>query len=305
MSTPMMSYMHSFSVTENHIVLYMNNVEFSQTCVLNSLKSDWTGVSGCFSWKDENKETAVMVVNMNTGKIAKIAKAENAFVLHHANAYEEGEEIVLDMCTYENSSILKETFFNNNKLKNITLRDEFRERFTPPAFKRLRIPMETKQTASDGDSDAQILFDEIHPRDEKGNNRGFDFPLVNPRYKGKKYCFIYGLSTPFSGNSKRYSAAAWVKMNVCELGKEPVIYFDGPTIFPNGDAQFIPNPNGVNEDDGVILTVIMDGSSGETQLAVIDAKTMKSVATVAIKDRRLRRELKMPNGIHSIWVGEN
>lgn len=44
-----------------------------------------------------------------------------------------------------------------------------------------------------------------------------------------------------------------------------------------GEAIFIADPNRTVEDDGVLLSVVLDGLEGKSDLLVLDAKTVKEV----------------------------
>ena len=44
--------------------------------------------------------------------------------------------------------------------------------------------------------------------------------------------------------------------------------------------MFVPAPGALDEDDGSLLVVSMDGETGNTNLLILDAKTMDVVATV-------------------------
>ena len=44
----------------------------------------------------------------------------------------------------------------------------------------------------------------------------FDFPMINENYRGKKYCYVYGLS------AFAYSRTALVKKNVCNPAEDKV-----------------------------------------------------------------------------------
>lgn len=51
------------------------------------------------------------------------------------------------------------------------------------------------------------------------------------------------------------------------------------SAFP-GEAYFIPAPGAVAEDDGVLLTVVLDGKRAQSHLYVLNATTMQTIATV-------------------------
>jgi torulene dioxygenase len=63
-----------------------------------------------------------------------------------------------------------------------------------------------------------------------------------------------------------------------------------------GEAVFVADPEGTKEDDGVLLSVVLDGRLEKSYLLVLDARTMTEVA---------RAEMNIPVGFgfHGKHVG--
>jgi torulene dioxygenase len=62
-----------------------------------------------------------------------------------------------------------------------------------------------------------------------------------------------------------------------------------------GEAIFVPDPDGKEEDDGVLVSVILQCKEQYSYLAVIDAKTMQEIATA-------RAPNMIPMGFHGAFV---
>lgn len=97
------SYMHSFSITENYIILaeypfVVNPTDF----LLQGLPFIKN-----FKWKPE-KGTRFTVVDKTSGKIISSIHTEAFFAFHHINAYENQDEIIMDMITYPDVSIIQD-----------------------------------------------------------------------------------------------------------------------------------------------------------------------------------------------------
>jgi len=60
-----------------------------------------------------------------------------------------------------------------------------------------------------------------------------------------------------------------------------------------GEPTFLPDPEGIEEDDGVHLSVVLDGTKGKSYLLVLDARTFDEV-------RRADMEIVVP-----FWVARN
>lgn len=98
-----------------------------------------------------------------------------------------------------------------------------------------------------------------------------ELPTINPHYTCRKHRYVYaitnrGLSTV---------ADALVKTDT-ETGD--VLIWSGPRGHTPGEAIFIPKPvqdgETLAEDDGVLLSLVLDGEAKKSYLMCLDAKTM-------------------------------
>jgi torulene dioxygenase len=55
------------------------------------------------------------------------------------------------------------------------------------------------------------------------------------------------------------------------------LYWDNQKGHTPGEAIFVPDPEGTDEDDGVLLSVVLDGFKEMSYLVCLDAKTMKEI----------------------------
>lgn len=105
---------------------------------------------------------------------------------------------------------------------------------------------------------------------------GFDFCVINPHYQGKKYQYVYGISSYISPHSPY--AHKMIKVNVdtketmeWECQRDQVVH----------EPIFVPNPrsifNGDDEDDGLLVTVLKMKYEEVNYLVVVDAKTMQEL----------------------------
>ena len=65
-----------------------------------------------------------------------------------------------------------------------------------------------------------------------------------------------------------------VKKNVCNSSCD--LFWFKPNHYPS-EPTFIPRPNAVEEDDGILVDIILDGEKGKSYVAIFDAQTMKVV----------------------------
>merc|ERR1711971_974330 len=65
----------------------------------------------------------------------------------------------------------------------------------------------------------------------------------------------------------------------------------------SGEPIFIPNPNGSSEDDGVLLVIVLDGSTQLSYLLLLDGQSFETLAEA-------RLDTFIPMSIHGSWFDE-
>ena len=157
------SYMHSFAITENHVVL----VEFP--LVVNPLRLAGGGTSfiESYRWRPE-RGTRVTVVDKRTGESRDAGTCAPMFSFHHVNAFERDGEIVLDLVAYDDASIIDRLFLSE-------LRDGAKGARVG-TVRRLRVPL----------AGGTVGVEELSPE-------RLDLPRIDyARCNGRDYRVVYG-----------------------------------------------------------------------------------------------------------------
>ncbi|KAG8168980.1 hypothetical protein KVR01_001729 [Diaporthe batatas] len=94
-----------------------------------------------------------------------------------------------------------------------------------------------------------------------------ELPTINPAQHTKSYRFVYSLA--MSGRSTLVDTI--LKTN---LVSRAVLQWNNPPGHTPGEAIFVARPGGIKEDDGVLLSVVLDGFSKKSYLLCLDARTM-------------------------------
>lgn len=84
---------------------------------------------------------------------------------------------------------------------------------------------------------------------------------------------------------------ALVKFNLCKGTR--AAEWAVPGHFP-AEPKFIPRPGSTDEDDGVLVSPVLDGSAQSSYLIVIDAKTMQPLQQFAVGQH-------VPATLHGTW----
>src|SRR5437764_3410177 len=101
------AYMHSFGMPERFVVL----AEFP--LVVNPMKLALSAHAFIenYRWKPE-RGTRFLVIDRSDGTVRMKATAEPFFCFHHVNAFEEGDEVVVDLIAYEDPKIIQALYLD-------------------------------------------------------------------------------------------------------------------------------------------------------------------------------------------------
>lgn len=249
-------FMHSFALTEHYAVLV------EQPCAY-ALDFKWSE----FGWYP-SLPTQWRVVELATGSEVATLASDAFFFFHVINAYEAANgSVVVDLLPYNDTAILDalyvEQMEKHPERMNTIGRDVVPVRYVldPAAPNGTRVVGRRLSTAN------------------------IELPRVSPAVQNREYRYAYGMHLS-SEDSPIFDAIARVDV---ETG-ESLLWSGGPDTWP-GEPIFVPRPASAPrtlaaapgaEDDGVVLTVVLDSATSESFLAVIDASTMREVARATV-----------------------
>jgi len=251
-----------------------------------------TGFDACISCsiadKLDSEDSQFIIFDLKSSNadakpvaVINTPKASNFFIFHYANGKfsdSTRRKIDLDACSYNSMAGLlgKQVLGNIKDIMSPDVRNSMQ--YFCDNFKRVTLDLDSKTISSRVDFPLQ---------DSAGNKYRVELLSINNAFSGKDYCTAYAV-TFHSGGSPRYEDMGVLKINLCTaksvaLGALPattptVTVFTQPNLFL-GEPIFVPNTGATAEDDGHLLVVSRDGNDNKTKLLVIDAKTMKLVAS--------------------------
>ena len=93
--------MHSFGMTQRYLIL----TEFP--LVVNPLKLLLSGKPFIrnYQWQPE-RGVRFHIVEKDSGRLVRTARSESFFAFHHVNAFEDGNDILLDIVTRHDASVI-------------------------------------------------------------------------------------------------------------------------------------------------------------------------------------------------------
>jgi carotenoid cleavage dioxygenase-like enzyme len=241
------AYMHSFALTERYIVLAEFSLRLPLANVLNLAFGGKPFIQN-FVWQP-NQDTVFTVIEKTSGKVSARVPTDAFFAFHHINAFERDGGIVLDVCAYPDAHLIEELYL------------EALHRAAPQsaAFRRYHIPL----------SGGRATYETI-------TEARFDLPRIHyERCNGREYRYVYGAGVQ---DGTRDFLNQIVKVDIAERTTH-TWYSAG--CYPS-EPVFVPAPNAAAEDDGVVLSVVLDSATNTSFLLVLDAATLREIARAQV-----------------------
>jgi beta,beta-carotene 9',10'-dioxygenase len=237
------AYMHSFGLTERWIVL----AEFP--FLVNPLALALSGRPYIenFRWKPQ-RGTRFTLIDRRTGECGPKFTTDPCFSFHHVNAFERGEEVVVDLCAYPDAGIIEDLYLEHLRAG---------KPITPAALTRFRLDLPTGEVTQETLCDRDLEL----PRINYGscNERPYRYAWGNGAGPGGWLEEIVKADTHDGGT------ISWSEAN-CFAG-EPV---------------FVAEPGAGREDAGVLLSVVLDATRQRSFLLVLDATHMNELARAEV-----------------------
>ena len=100
----------------------------------------------------------------------------------------------------------------------------------------------------------------------------YDLPTWNPKFSGvKENCFTYMMELYNKQTMDENYCWDIIKFDVCQ--EKEVARWTSPSHLPN-EAYFIENPQGQDEDDGVLVSIVYDFQNDLSKVLILDPKDL-------------------------------
>jgi carotenoid cleavage dioxygenase-like enzyme len=256
-------YIHSFAMSERYIAL----TEFP--FVVNSIEIPLSGKPFIenFRWKPEHG-TRILVFDRHSGSKVGKYETEPGFAFHHVGAWEEGDKLVMEYCDHASPRVIDALYLDRLRSPSES-RDHDR---TPSRLRRVTIDLSTKKVSTEYRSEHDV-----------------ELPRINEQtHYLRPYRYVYGIAT---GPDSAYDSADRLVKIDNQTG-EATVWSESAAFV--GEPIFVASPDLGREDDGVVLSVVLDAARRESYLLVLDARSMTELA-------RARAPHVIPHGIHGAF----
>lgn len=273
------SYNHSFGMSANFFILAEQSLMISMPTMVKLALMGEKFSEGVVWYPDE--KTRFRIVRRSDGaEVTDIKYFSDAFMIfHHINSYEEDGHLIVDMCCYKNGDVMKNLYMKS-------IEDQTTEPLLENSARRYVLPLSIPKSAKAGENivtlpyvkakailqDDGTLLCEYENLIKQGPTASMELPRINyEKYNTKKYRYFYSWGLQ-GENSTGYSL---IKVDVTDGSLKS---WSEPESYP-AEPVFIPSPESVEEDDGIILSsVLHKHDQKKVTLVALDARSFEEIA---------------------------
>lgn len=260
-SVPGFAFIHDFAITPNYCIFFQNPVAFNPLPFVFGLR----GAAECIKFQP-HQSTKVIIVPRNPKESIQILETHSGFVFHHANAFEQGEEVVIDSICYE-------------------------------SFPEVEPESDFKQVDFDALKPGQLWRFHLNLKDKSVSrelieSRCCEFPSVHKERAGRPYRYLYMCAAHRATGNAPLQAILKIDLQ----SGERQLWSAAPRGFVS-EPVFVERPNSTDEDDGWILTLVYDAAHDRSDVVILDAQDLNKGAIA-----RLHLKHHVPYGLHGSFA---
>lgn len=257
---PGYAFLHDFAVTENHYVIFLNPV----TVDIGRYLSGNAPAAGSVKWV-EGKPTRLMVIPRDPARETKSFTLPASFVFHHAGAYEDGEDLVIDSVHYPSMPAVGKA---SSPEQGLDPNAAFESR-----LKRTRV--ENWQS-----EDARVSVDEL-----------FDqyLEMVSTNPVAVRHRHVFGYTSDFDN----------ARIGIAKIDTEMK---QSSTWYPEAgqfllEPVFAPRQEGPGDDDGWLISQFFDSKTSRSGFFIFDSSDLDA-GPIA----KLWLRAPLPSALHGTWA---
>ena len=238
------AYIHSFGMSAAHLVI----AEFPLVVNPLSLLAWRRPYIENFRWEPD-RGTRFHVFDRDTGSHVRTVTTEAFFAFHHVNAFDLDGDLVVDLVGYDDASVIDAFYLNRLEDPDVAI--------PRGTLRRYRIPL----AGARDDVHREVLCDAALELPT------MDYARMNT---SAEHRYVYGVGL----HAERGFYDQLVKIDISTRSST---VWRAPDTYP-GEGVFVRRPGALEEDDGVVLSVVLDAARGLSFLLVLEARTFTEVA---------------------------
>lgn len=253
------AYVHSFGMSDRHLIL----VECPLVVEPLRLRLGGKPFIRNYEW-EPGSGTRFHVVAKASGRVVRSALGDGFFAFHHVNAFDDGLDVVVDLVTYPDAGVVDQLYLD-------------------------RLRSDEPVTAA-----GRLTRFRVTPGGRVRGEQLSALPVELPRFDyrrraGLRNRYVYGTSNATAGDF----LDSLVKLDL-EQGTSATWRQEG--CYP-GEPVFVETPGTLREDDGVVLSVVLDARAATSFLLVLDASSFEELA-------RAEAPHHIPFGFHGNYLAD-
>jgi carotenoid cleavage dioxygenase-like enzyme len=230
--------MHDFSATENYVIFLQMPVAFSMFLAV-------TGDGLPFRWDDSVPTRFGVMPRNGTNADVKWFDINPCFIFHTMNAFEQGDEVVLDASRYDQLWVTDSHDFSH-----------------PAYFTRFTMNMKTGAVSESRMDDLPM-----------------EFPQLNRSTWTRPYRYGYSLSSPYANNEMSYGGATGFLRYDMQTGER--VQHKLEPHYTAQEAFFVAA--GKSEEEGYLLSYVYDARENLSDLWILDATNVAAGPIAKVK----------------------
>jgi carotenoid cleavage dioxygenase len=256
--------MHDFALTEKYVVLFDLPVTFS----LDAAKA---GKEMPYVWNPAHEARVGLLDRKGSSGAVRWFAVEPCFIFHSLNAYDDGANVVVDMCRYSAPY----------DVSALTGRE-------PVTLDRWVIDTQAGKVT---ESRIDEHYQEFPRVDERviGRKHRYGYSTAAGQVMGAVHCSSKGISEGTSANSLLKHDLTSGKLEAHSLGWGAY----------GGEAVFAPRSPDAAEDDGYVMAFVQDPTRGATDLVILASQDFTGTPVA-----RVQLPARVPLGFHGSWIAD-
>ena len=237
------AYLHSFGLTPHYLIL----AEFPFVIEPMAFILHSRPYIDNYRW-EPGRGTRFTVLSRTTGQTVAEMTGPASFGFHHVNAYEEDDLLVVDVSVYADAGVVQDTYIDALRTGTVV---------RPPQLRRFRLDLRRGEV--DDEQLAEIPF---------------EMPQINwARSCEYPYRYAWGVT---GGGGGWFEMVAKIDVE----DREALIWGEEGCFA--GEPIFVASPDAEAEDDGVVLSVVLDGNRDSSFLLVLDAASLEEIGRAEV-----------------------
>ncbi|WP_336034898.1 carotenoid oxygenase family protein [Halobacterium yunchengense] len=234
-------YVHSFALTPDHVVIAECPLVVDVWGLLRPGGPDT--FLDALDWRPE-RPARFHVLSRSSGDVVAAATAPPFFAFHHANAFRDGDRLLVDLVAFDDASVVDDLSLPDLRSGSVRTLDGDLRRYAVP----LDGGRASRETLAAG---------------------GLSLPRFDERRRGRPYRYVYATRSGGEDGAPNHLVRV-------DTGSRETALWEAAGTFC-GEPVFVPEPGG-GAGDGAVLSVVLDADREQSFLLVLDAESFEERA---------------------------